>query len=90
MYDIEKMTAKQIIENCEVIKELYTSFLSPFFEKEMVKYFKNVVYSLEIPEWKQDKIWEYFNGDIDEKIFKKIIGDINGKRIDIQIEIFDK
>ena len=73
MCDINFSDSKEFLQNCEAIKSQYEEFLSPLFNFEKIRQWKNVVYSLDIPEWKQDKVWEYLNGDVDKELLQKII-----------------
>lgn len=64
IFEFENLTFIQFIENCEYLKGQYCDVLSPFFNKKMVRLWKIMIYSLDLAEWKRDKIWEYLNDDI--------------------------
>ena len=64
MKQLKDLTFQQFIENCEVLKRQYQELLTPFFNVEAIRCWKKMVYSLDIPEWKRDRIWEVLNGDI--------------------------
>lgn len=73
MKDIFVLTFNEFIENIEVIKDNYTSLLSPFFDKKMIIIYKQTIYSFKIAEWKKDKLWEVLNNDISIDEFYQIV-----------------
>lgn len=69
----ENGTFKQFVENAEVLKTQYEECLTPFFDKEMVKCWKKMIYSLNIERWKKDRLWEYLNDDELLEVLQKMI-----------------
>lgn len=59
------ITFSEFVDNCEVLRDQFYGFLTPFFDVEAIKAWKNVVYSLNFPYWKRDLIWEFLNDDIE-------------------------
>ena len=55
----------EFIDNCEVLKAQYMELLTPFFNVQAIRCWKNMIYSLNFAYWKRDKIWEYLNLDIE-------------------------
>ena len=59
---------KQVVLNLKALKSNYEGILALFYYrdlKEIVSFKKRTrdsVYSLNLPEWQKDKIWEYMNG----------------------------
>lgn len=64
MEQLKDMTFQQFIDNCEVLRSQYQCLLVPFFNIEAIKCWKKMIYSLDMAEWKRDRIWEVLNGDI--------------------------
>lgn len=73
MSDIVNITFKQFIENCEALKLQYEENFAPFFNTEMVRCWKTMIYSLQMEEWKKDKIWETLNNDFPIEELKKFL-----------------
>ncbi len=65
MDDISKLTFDQFVDNCEALREQYQSSFVPFFNAEMIRCWKIMIYSLDMPEWRKDRIWETLNGDFE-------------------------
>lgn len=63
MNDIYISTFQEFVDNCEVLKEQYTCLLIPFFNAPAIRCWKHMIYSLDMPEWKKDLIWEVLNND---------------------------
>lgn len=60
-YDILKV----IIDNGRTLRGMYNELLCPFFNEKEIRFWRNLLYQLELEEWKKDRIWEYLNGDIE-------------------------
>ena len=73
MKDIFVLDFNDFIENIEVIKDNYTSLLSPFFDRKMIISYKQIVYSFKTVEWKKDKLWEVLNNDVSIEEFYQIV-----------------
>ena len=73
MDEFEKMTFRQFVENCEALKSQYEEVLSPFFNVQLVRCWKKMIYGLNIEEWKKDRLWEYLNDDIPIELLKKLV-----------------
>lgn len=73
MNDIRNITFEQFIKNSEVLVSQYEDLLSPFFNAEVIKCWKAMIYCLNMEEWKKDKIWETLNGDYEIEELKKFI-----------------
>lgn len=73
MKDIIGLNFNDFIKNIEVIKDNYTSLLSPFFNRKMIIFYKQKIYSFQIVEWKKDKLWEALNNDISIEEFYQIV-----------------
>ena len=73
MNNFEKMTFRQFVENCEALKSQYAEVLLPFFNVQMVRCWKKMIYGLNIEEWKKDRLWEYLNDDIPIELLKKLV-----------------
>ena len=73
MKDIIGLNFNEFIENIEVIKDNYTNLLSPFFDRKMIIFYKQTIYSFQIAEWKKDKLWEALNNDISIDEFYQIV-----------------
>lgn len=72
MKELENFSFESFVDNIEAIKDTYVVFLSPFFDKKKIIFFKRTVYSFGVAEWKKDKVWEYLNGDINSEVFVEI------------------
>ena len=73
MNDFEKMTFRQFVENCEALKSQYEEVLSPFFNVQLVRCWKKMIYGLNIEEWKKDRLWEFLNDDVPIELLKKLV-----------------
>jgi len=73
MNNFEKMTFRQFVENCEALKSQYEEVLSPFFNVQLVRCWKKMIYGLNIEEWKKDRLWEYLNNDVPIELLKKLV-----------------
>jgi hypothetical protein len=73
MNGFEKMTFRQFVENCEALKSQYEEVLSPFFNVQLVRCWKKMIYGLNIEEWKKDRLWEYLNDDVPIELLKKLV-----------------
>jgi hypothetical protein len=73
MKDISILNFDEFIENIEVIKDNYTNLLSPFFDRKMIIFYKQKIYSFKIAEWKKDKLWETLNNDVSIEEFYQIV-----------------
>lgn len=73
MKDIFVLDFNDFIENIEVIKDNYTSLLSPFFDRKKIISYKQMVYSFKAAEWKKDKLWEVLNNDVSIEEFYQIV-----------------
>lgn len=73
MKDIIGLNFNEFIENIEVIKDNYMNLLSPFFDRKMIIFYKQTIYSFKIAEWKKDKLWEVLNNDISIEEFYQIV-----------------
>ena len=73
MNNFEKMTFRQFVENCEALKSQYEEVLSPFFNVQLVRCWKKMIYGLNIEEWKKDRLWEYLNDDVPIDLLKKLV-----------------
>lgn len=71
MYDLKinpNWTFKDIVNEIKALKLEYEGVLTSFyyFDLHEVVVFKrktrNAIYSLNFPEWKKDKLWNYMNG----------------------------
>ena len=59
------ITLMEFTQRKEEFKELYERlWLPPYRSTPAVKEFKTFIYSLEMAEYKKDKMWEYLNEDI--------------------------
>lgn len=82
MGELNNITFKRFVENCEALKSQYQEIISPFFNIKMARCWKTMIYSLEMEEWKRDKIWEYLNDDLDEKTLQMLIGNYQVRKLD--------
>ena len=73
MNNFEKMTFRQFVENCEALKSQYEEVLSPFFNVQLVRCWKKMIYGLNIEEWKKDRLWEFLNDDVPIELLKKLV-----------------
>lgn len=72
MKSLENLTFRQFIANSRVLKQQYRECFAPFFNAELVKCWKKMIYGLQIEEWKRDKIWEYLNDDFPIECLEKL------------------
>lgn len=56
---------KVVIDNGRTLRGMYQELLCPFFNEKEIRFWRNLLYQLELEEWKKDRIWEYLNGDIE-------------------------
>lgn len=56
---------KVVIDNGRTLRGMYQELLCPFFNVKRIREWRNILYQLELEEWKKDRIWEYLNGDIE-------------------------
>jgi hypothetical protein len=73
MINCDDAIFNQFLENCEALRVQYTELLAPFFNAKMIKIWKKIIYSLKLPSYKKDKIWEYLNGDEELEELQKLI-----------------
>lgn len=78
----ENWTFRDLVLNAKMLKQEYV-FVLAFFSNDnvyeeikirniIIKSFKNKLYSINIEEWKLDKVWEYMNGDIGYPLLRYI------------------
>lgn len=72
MENLSNITFKQFIESAKVLKDNFECLLTPFFRPKAIRCWKTMVYSLDMVEWKRDKIWNYLNGDIEYEELVKL------------------
>lgn len=72
MKSLENLTFRQFIANSRVLKQQYGECFAPFFNAELVKCWKKMIYGLQMEEWKRDKIWEYLNDDFPIECLEKL------------------
>lgn len=65
MEDLFNITFKEFVNNCRVLKTQYDELFTPFFMAKTIRCWKVMIYSLNMPEWKKDKIWNFLNGDME-------------------------
>lgn len=71
MGNLSDITFKQFIDSAKVLKAQYNELFTPFFMVKSIRYWKIMIYSLNIPESKKDKIWRFLNDDIEyEELIK--------------------
>lgn len=63
----------EIVMICEALRAEYIGFLSPFFDIEKVRFYRDMIYSLPFEEWRRDRLWEYLNGDIEFDVLLNLI-----------------
>lgn len=83
-------TFNEIFKNIKAIKLRYVEVLSSFsnldikYENEYIRSIKKSIYSLDIVEWKKDRLWDYMNDYIPYWVLKSLYDrerNNNGKRI---------
>lgn len=68
----------EAIQNAKILKTTYDLFLVSFYffktkdRNDYIRTIKKQIYSLKIPIWKHDKLWEYLNGDLEYEELLKI------------------
>lgn len=73
MKDISNLTFRQFVESAQALKDNYECLLMPFFRPKEIRCWKTMIYSLNIAEWKRDKIWNYLNGDMEYEELVKLV-----------------
>jgi len=84
---VESWTFEEIVKNIKAVKLQYEDVLSSFSiweTKEKTNYKREVrdsIYSLNMEEYKKDRLWEYMNDCLDFIVLKQIYErNNNGKR----------
>ena len=83
----ELYTFESIVLNIKAIKSKYTGILSSFsvfkhHDKVLcLKQIHDLFYSLNLDEWKIDRIWEYLNNDIEYAILEDIVNRQKNKKM---------
>ena len=72
MENLSNITFKQFVESAKVLKDNYQCLLVPFFHAKEVRCWKIMIYSLEIADWKHDRLWEFLNGDLEYEELVKL------------------
>ena len=72
MEDISNLTFRQFVESARALKDNYECLLMPFFRPKEIRCWKTMIYSLNMVEWKRDKIWAYLNGDMEYEELVKL------------------
>ena len=73
MENLSNITFKEFVNNCKVLKAQYDELFTPFFvATKTIRCWKVMIYSLDMAEWKRDKIWNYFNGDMEYEELVKL------------------
>lgn len=72
MENLSNITFKQFIESAKVLKDNFECLLTPFFRPKEIRFWKTMIYSLDMVEWKRDKIWTYLNGDLEYEELVKL------------------
>ena len=65
MENLSSITFKQFVDSAKVLKAQYDELFTPFFMAKTIRCWKVMIYSLDIVEWKRDRIWNYLNGDLE-------------------------
>ena len=71
-------TFKEVIEIIKALKQDYYGALALFDcfnikdKVDLIRKFKQDIYSLKFEEWKRDRVWDYLNDNIEYDIFDKI------------------
>lgn len=73
MKNIPNLTFQKFVESAKVLKDNYECLLVPFFHSKAIRCWKIMIYSLDIPEWKRDRIWNYLNNDIEYEDLAKLM-----------------
>ena len=54
-----------MVKNAKEIKEIYESYFHHNYnEDQKIRRIKNIIYSIEIIEWKKDALWQYLNNEM--------------------------
>lgn len=72
MENLSNITFKQFVESAKVLKDNFECLLTPFFRPKEIRCWKTMIYSLDMVEWKRDKLWCYLNGDIEYEELVKL------------------
>ena len=86
----EKWTFRDLVVNAKMLKKQY-SFCLAFFSYEhtyeelksrnkIIKETRDKIYSLDMEEWKKDRVWEYMNGYEFYTTLKCILERLDNKR----------
>ena len=76
----QSITLKDLINNIKELKDTYTGVIvsfSYFKKKELIKYkreIKDIIYSIDVEEWKRNIIWKYFNDEEELETTLHILG----------------
>lgn len=73
MESLKNITFRQFVQNCEALKLQYEELLTPFFDVQVIRCWKTMIYSLQIEEWRRDRLWEFLNDDYDIEELEKLI-----------------
>ena len=74
------MTFKEVVFNIEALKDKYDLAFVSLFNLEIVRKWKQFIYSLNLKEWQKDRIWECLNDDIEISELQYIAGFENNKK----------
>lgn len=72
-------TFKQVVDNIEVLKQDYLSFLDAFFcvktsqPKPRIRDYRNAIFNLKIEYWQKERIWEVLNDDFSIEELQRIV-----------------
>ena len=68
------MTLQDFYDNKQMFKEEYLKVRKPpYYKLQLLREWKDFIYSLDLELYKRDRIWEYLNDDIDEEKFEKFV-----------------
>lgn len=68
------ITLQEFNNNLEEFKREYDKVKKQNYIKlQLIRRWKNWIYSLKMAEYKKDKIWEYLNDDIDKEYFNHFV-----------------
>lgn len=68
----QKKIFMKIVYNLKKYRRQFTELLSPVFCMQEIRKWRNDVYSLPLEESQKNFIWEYLNGDIEEKEVERV------------------